>query len=78
MEPESRIATASALPWGEVDARSAAGEGVRSHDKFYALTPTLSPRERESCHASIDTGIPIQTDQFPEVDRPLSGKEFFA
>src|SRR5689334_6214330 len=35
------------LPWGEVDARSASGEGVRSIEQAYALTPTLSPRERE-------------------------------
>src|SRR5688572_13597148 len=37
----------SPLPWGEVAARSAAGEGVRSIERPYALTPTLSPRERE-------------------------------
>jgi hypothetical protein len=49
------IDLSSPLPWGEVDARRASGEGVRSLDRFYALTPTLSPREREPISLDAQT-----------------------
>ena len=43
----------SPLPLGEVAARSAAGEGLRSIESPNALTPTLSPREREHTFIAV-------------------------
>jgi len=49
------------LPWGEVAARSAAGEGVRTIERAKPLTPTLSQWEREFTTDAEQTLLQLQT-----------------
>ena len=59
---------ASPLPWGEAGLRNNPGEGVQYIDRSSALTPTLSPRERELI-AVVATSTQTSVQQNPVTDR---------